>query len=261
MSQRVLAALLAIGAVMATLDLPVRAEPQTVFAAASLRNVMDAVLKAYAEAGHAPAVASYAASSTLARQIEQGAPADLFASADLDWMDYLQTRGLIRPETRINLLGNSLVVIAPATSTLTAVTIDRAGLEKALGPEGKLVTGDPKAVPVGRYARQALEHLHLWSALEARIASADNVRSALAFVARGEAPLGIVYATDAAVEPKVKVVATFPEGSHPPIIYPVALTKGASAGAEKLLAFLRMPQSTDLFTKAGFTILTPQHTQ
>lgn len=239
----------------------VRAASTTVFAAASLRTVMDVAVKSYADQTGEAVTPSYAASSTLAKQIEQGAPADVFASADLAWMDYLAERGAIEPSTRVNLLGNALVLIAPKNSALDRVALDRASLDKALGPDGKLVTGDPRAVPVGKYARHALDSLQLWSGLEPRIASADNVRSALAFVARGEAPLGIVYATDAAVEPNVKVVATFPVGSYPPIVYPFALTKSAGPEAGKFLAFLQGPTMSAVFVRAGFTVLAPQRTQ
>lgn len=236
------------------------AEALTVFAAASLKTVMDDAAKAYNAKTGIEIKASYAASSTLAKQIEQGAPADLFASADLEWMDYLQQRSLIRPASRVNLLGNSLVVIAPKTSVLQTLALDHTGFAAALGPDGKLVTGDPKAVPVGKYAKIALDTLGLWAELEPRIASADNVRSALAFVARGEAPLGIVYATDAAVEPNVKIVATFPANSHPPVIYPFAVTAAGDPKAAAFLAFLQTPDISKAFTAAGFTVLAKQPT-
>jgi molybdate transport system substrate-binding protein len=229
------------------------AESLTVFAAASLKNVIDDAAKAYTAKTGIEIKASYAASSVLARQIEQGAPADLFASADLDWMDYLEKKSLIRTDTRINLLGNSLVLIAPRSSALTILPLEEKALTDALGT-GRLVTGDINSVPVGKYAKIALQNLNLWPAVEAKIAGADSVRSALNFVAKGEAPLGIVYGTDAAIEPEVKIVATFPESSHPPVIYPFAVTAAGKDQARDFLNFLRRPEITVLFAKSGFTV-------
>jgi molybdate transport system substrate-binding protein len=198
---------------------------------------------------------SFAASSALAKQIEQGAPADIFASADLDWMDYLAQRKLIRPETRVDLLGNRLVVIAAKDSALKELKLDVASLKDALG-DGRLTTGEVTSVPVGKYAKTALEKLGLWAEVQPRLAMTESVRAALALVARGEAPLGIVYATDAAVEPKVKVVATFPPDSHPPIIYPFALTADAkSTSARQFLDFLQGPQARQAFAAQGFSLL------
>jgi molybdate transport system substrate-binding protein len=233
---------------------PIRAaESLTVFAAASLKNVIDDAAKAYTAKTGIEIRASYAASSVLARQIEQGAPADLFASADLDWMDYLEKKNLIKAETRVNLLGNSLVLIAPKSSPISILPLEVNALTDALGG-GRLVTGDINSVPVGKYAKIALQSLNLWPAVEAKIAGADSVRSALSFVAKGEAPLGIVYGTDAAVEPDVKVVATFPESSHPPVIYPFAVTLSGKNQARDFLNFLRRPEITAIFAKSGFTV-------
>ncbi|MBV8448533.1 MAG: molybdate ABC transporter substrate-binding protein, partial [Hyphomicrobiales bacterium] len=192
----------------------------TVFAAASLQDALAAAAKDFTASSGVAVKFSFDASSTLARQIEAGAPADLFASADLDWMDQLDARHLV--EHRINLLSNRLVVIAPKNAPLTTLVLDAPSIETALGG-GRLVTGAVETVPVGRYAKAALVKLGLWASVQSRIAPADNVRAALAYVARGEAPLGIVYATDAAAEPKVKIVASFPPQSYPPIVYPFAV--------------------------------------
>jgi molybdate transport system substrate-binding protein len=233
---------------------PARAEDTlTVFAAASLQDALNAAAKEFAATSGVPVKLSFDASSTLARQIEQGAPADLFASADIDWMDYLAKRNLIDPKTRIDLLGNRLVIVAPKDAALSELALDTASIERALGG-GRIATGAVETVPVGRYAKIALQKLGLWAALQTRIAPAENVRAALAYVARGEAPLGIVYATDAAAEPKVKIVATFPRDSHPPIIYPFAVTasaKGDAAG--RFLAFLQGPAAHTIFAAKGFS--------
>jgi molybdate transport system substrate-binding protein len=229
--------------------------PLTVFAAASLKNALDEAVAIHGQRTGTRVTVSYAASSALARQIEAGAPADLFISADLDWMDYLQTRQLIRPATRVNLLGNRLVLVAPSDSR-TSLAVERGmPLARALG-DGRLAVADPDAVPAGRYAKAALESLGVWSTVTAKLARAENVRAALAFVARGECPLGIVYATDAAAEPKVRIVGAFPAGTHPPIVYPAAITATAkSAGAASLLQFLGSAAAKPVFEKHGFTVL------
>lgn len=228
----------------------------TVFAAASLKNALDDANAAFTRETGTKVVASYAATSALVRQIEQGAPADVFLSADLRWMDHAIRSRLVKADTRTNLLGNRLVMIAPADATPGMVGIN-AGLDlSALLGDGRLVTGDVKAVPAGTYARAALETLGLWAIAEPRLAMVENVRAALALVARGEAPLGIVYETDARVEPKVKIVGAFPEGSHPAIIYPVAATMEARAGSGGYLAFLRGPVAARIFEGFGFTVLT-----
>lgn len=224
-----------------------------VLAAASLQESLEAVAKLWVAKGHAAPVLSFAASSALARQVEAGAPADLFISADEEWMDTLATKGLIRPQTRATMLGNSLVLIAPAASKIALDPVPGFALAQALGT-GKLALADPAGVPAGRYARQALEKLGVWDQVSARVAAGDNVRAALALVAQGEAPLGIVYATDAAAEHRVRVVATFPAASHVPITYPVAvLTTSRSPDAEALRAFLLSAEAQAVFRRYGFT--------
>jgi molybdate transport system substrate-binding protein len=230
-------------------------ESLTVFAAASLKNALDDVDAAFVKASGVKVAASYAASSTLAKQIEEGAPADVFASADIDWMDYAQQKKLIQDGTRVNLLGNRLVLIAPKDSPLGDVAIGPGFDLAALAGDGRIVTGDVRAVPVGRYAKAALEKLGAWAKAEAKMAMTENVRAALALVARGEAPLGIVYATDAKVEPGVKIVGTFPADSHPAIVYPFAATAGAKPQAERYLAFLRSAAAKAIFERYGFTML------
>lgn len=240
------------------LPLPARAEERkvVVFAAASLKNVLDEISAQWQrDSKDGVAAISYAASSALAKQIEQGAPAELFVSADLDWMDYLAQRGLIQPDTRRNLVGNRLVLVAPKDSSVQLEAKPGLPLLAALGSDGKLAVAAPE-VPAGKYARAALQALGVAASVESRLASAENVRAALTLVARGEAPLGIVYRTDAAAEPAVRVVATFPEDTHPAIVYPVALTKtSASDDAKGLLAFLSSAAARASFEKAGFTVL------
>lgn len=230
-------------------------ESITVFAAASLKNALDDVDAAFAKASGVKVTASYAASSTLAKQIEEGAPADVFASADVDWMDYVQSKKLIKNDTRIDLLGNRLVLIAPKTLQLADVTIGPGFDLAALAGDGRIVTGDVRAVPVGRYAKAALEKLGAWAKAAPKMAMTENVRAALALVARGEAPLGIVYETDAKIEPGVRIVGTFPADSHPPIIYPFAATAVAKPQAERYLAFLRTSAAKAVFERYGFTML------
>jgi len=227
-----------------------------VFAAASLKNALDEIAATWAKDSGKPAPRiSYAASSALARQMEQGAPADLFLSADLDWMDYAVAKNLIKADTRFNLLGNKIVLIAPKDSRTTTLAITGGDLAKALAG-GKLSMANVDAVPAGKYGKAALEKLGAWAAVKDSIAQAENVRAALLLVARGEAPLGIVYSTDAAAEPGVKVVATFPEHSHPPIIYPAAITKDSkNAAAKAFLDFLRSAKARTVFEKQGFTVL------
>jgi len=227
----------------------------TVFAAASMKNALDDIDTAYTAKTGVKIVASYAASSALAKQIEQGAPADIFLSADADWMDYATTRKAIKQPTRVNLLGNSIVLIAPKDSKIDNVTIGPGFDLAKLAGLGKIATGDVKAVPVGKYAKAALEKLGAWQAAEPKFAMAESVRAALTLVARGEAALGIVYSTDAKVEPGVKIVGTFPADSHPSIIYPVAATATAKAEAADYLAFLRSSAARALFEKYGFSFL------
>ena len=228
-----------------------------VFAAASLKNALDEVAAQWQRESGKKAAISYAASNTLIKQIEQGAPADIFISADLDWMDYGQQKGLIKPDTRSNLLGNRLVLVAPKDSNISANIqpgFDLAALLKG----GRLAMGNVDAVPAGKYGKAALEKLGAWVGVKDKIALAECVRAALVLVARGEAPLGIVYQTDAASDPTVKIVGTFPENTHPPIIYPVALTKDAT-GAEAIafLNFLRSAAARAAFERQGFTVLAP----
>jgi molybdate transport system substrate-binding protein len=227
----------------------------TVFAAASMKNALDDVDAAFTAKTGIGIVVSYAASSALAKQIEQGAPADIFVSADTDWMDYAVSRKTIAERTRVNLLGNNIVLIAPKDSKIAPVTIGP-GFDLAnLADAGKIVTGDVKAVPVGKYAKAALEKLGAWEAAAAKFAMAESVRATLTLVARGEAVLGIVYATDARIEPNVKVVGAFPADSHPAILYPVAATVTAKPKTADYLAFLRSPAAKTIFERYGFTFL------
>lgn len=227
----------------------------TVFAAASLKNSLDDVAGLWKAKTGGEVKLSYAASMTLAKQIENGAPADIFFSADRDTMDYLAKRSLLAPQTRADLLGNALVLVAPRDSTQKQLALNKASLEKAIG-SGRIAMGEPNSVPAGKYAKEAFTSLGLWAVVEPHAAYAENVRGALMFVAREESPLGVVYATDAASEPKVKVVATFPESSHPPIVYPLAATKAASGGATaRFLEFLRSGEAARVFKKYGFVVL------
>jgi molybdate transport system substrate-binding protein len=227
-----------------------------VFAAASLKNALDAAAAGFAkDTGRPTPKISYAASNTLAKQIEAGAPADVFLSADLDWMDYLASKDLIRPDTRVNLLGNRLVLIAPKDATVSLTIGSGFDLATALG-SGKLAMANVDAVPAGKYGKAALERFGVWEAVKSQVAQADNVRGALLLVSRGEAPLGIVYQTDAAADPNVKIVGVFPEDSHPPIIYPMAVTKDSThADAVAFVTYLRSGASKPAFEKQGFTVL------
>jgi molybdate transport system substrate-binding protein len=228
--------------------------PVTVFAAASLTNVMQELGDGYTKQSSIPVRFSFAASSALARQIENGAPADIFFSADLEWMDYLQAHNLVQPDSRHNVVGNRLVLIAPADSQIKLKIGPHFALASALG-KGRLATGDPDGVPVGRYARQALTALGVWNEVGERLVRADSVRSALAFVDRGEAVLGIVYETDALIDKNVHVVDVFPEDSHLPIVYPIALTRTARPEAAGFLAYVRGPAGNVAFKAYGFTPL------
>jgi len=230
-----------------------RADTLTVFAAASLKNAMDDVAVAWKAKGGSAVTTSYAASSTLAKQIEQGAPADIFISADTQWMAYLATRSLVTDPKE--LLGNRLVLIAGAQDEATTLEIHPGiDLAKALGG-GRLAVGDPSHVPAGIYAKEALQSLGAWDAVQSRLAPAADVRAALALVSRGEAPLGIVYETDARADPNVRIVAFFPEDSHAPIRYPAAQVKAShNPDAGKFLDFLKSPMATAIFTRYGFRI-------
>jgi len=225
-----------------------------VFAAASLTNVLEDIGAAYTQETGQAVKFSFASSAILARQIEAGARADVFFSADLEWMDYLDARSLIKRSTRADVLSNRLALVAPADSTLELRIAPNFPLATALG-KGRLATGDPDYVPVGRYAKSALMTLGVWNDVADRVVRADNVRSALAFVARGEAPLGIVYETDAKVDKKVRIIDLFPASSHPPITYPVATTAAAKPGAQAFTEYLRGPAAREIFQRYGFITL------
>ncbi len=230
-------------------------QPLTIFAAASLTNALRDVNAAWQKQGHPAFRAVLGSSSTLARQIEEGAPANLFASADLKWMDYLAARKLIVPETRRSLLGNTLVLIVPADNKVTVTIRPGFDLMKLLGKDGRIATGDPAHVPVGIYAEQALKKLGLWQQAKPRIAAAEDVRGALLLVERAEAPVGIVYSTDAAVSRQVRIAGTFPADSHPPIVYPFAVVKGGdSPAARQLMQFLAGPEASAIFARCGFKV-------
>lgn len=231
--------------------IPARAETVTVFAAASLKDALDENAKAYQEQSSDRIVVSYAASSALARQIEAGAPADVFISADLEWMDYLEKRRLIKADTRRNLLRNRLVLVAPVDSKVS-VDIARGFPLAALLGKGRLAMANPDAVPAGKYGKAALEALGVWRDVQSKVASTENVRAALVLVSRGEAPLGIVYRTDAAEDPRVRVVDIFPENTHPPIIYPAALTAKARPGGAPFMNWLYRVEARAIFKKHGF---------
>jgi molybdate transport system substrate-binding protein len=229
----------------------------TVFAAASMKNALDDINAAFTMRTGIKVVASYAASSALMKQIEEGAPADVFASADLEWMDYGSQKKVIKDDTRVNLLGNRLVLIAPKDSKLNEITIGPGFSLAQLAGDDRIATGDVRAVPVGKYAKAALEKLGLWDAAVSKFAMTENVRAALTLVARGEAPFGIVYATDAKVEPRVKVIGTFPADSHPEIVYPVAATVTAKPEADTYLRYLHSAAAKTVFEQYGFVYLIP----
>jgi molybdate transport system substrate-binding protein len=222
-----------------------------VFAAASLANVLTDLDEAFTARTGIRVTSSLAASSTLAKQVEAGAPADVYFSADLQWMDYLEQRGLLRPGSRRDVVGNSLVLIAPAASPLRVRIAPGFNLAKLLGG-GHLAIADPDSVPAGIYGREALQKLGVWNSIAPRMVRAENVRAALEYVARGDAPLGIVYRTDALVEKQVRIVGVFPASSHAPIVYPVALTRRAGGAAARYLAFITSADARPIFRKWGF---------
>ena len=230
--------------------------PLTVFAAASLQEAMDEAAAAYQAATGQPVRVSYAGSPALARQVEQGAPADVFFSADLGWMDHLQGKGLVDPATRRELLGNSLVLVAPARSAARPLALTAGSdLLPLLGQDGRIALALTASVPAGKYARAAFTSLGLWDALAPRLAEAENVRAALLLVARGETPLGVVYASDARAEPRVRVLATFPGGSHPPIVYPVArVAASRHPHAARFVEWLQSPAAMAIFRGRGFRV-------
>lgn len=231
------------------------ADNVTVYAAASATNAIHEIGALYEKEHGVKITASFAASSALAKQIEAGAPAGVFISADLKWMDYLQQQGKLAAGTRRNLLGNQLVMIAPKGNAFPVKMEKTFAIGKAF--EGKWCTGDPVSVPVGGYAKQALTALGWWQSLEPRLVVTQDVRAALAFVERGECAMGIVYETDAKVSDKVTLLGAFPPDTHQPVVYPVALTEGADQGAQRFLAFLRSKPAADIFTRYGFTVLGP----
>ena len=233
-------------------------KPVLVFAAASLKNALDEIGAGWQREAGKRATVSYAASSALAKQIEAGAPADVFVSADLAWMDYVAAKRLVREGTRANLLRNRIVLIAPAASAARIDIAPNMALAPLLGG-GRLAMANTEAVPAGKYGKAALVALGAWDGVKDRIAQAENVRAALLLVARGEAPLGIVYSTDAAAEPKVKIVGTFPEATHPPIVYPMAiLARSANADARAYADYLRSPAAKAAFERHGFAVLGAQ---
>jgi molybdate transport system substrate-binding protein len=239
--------------------LPIAADSQyktiTVFAAASMKNALDDVNETFTTTTGIKVVTSYDASSALMKQIEGGAPADAFVSADLKWMDYGVEKKVINESTRIDLLGNVLVLIARKDSKIDHVDIEPGFDLAKLADDGRIATGDVKEVPVGLYAKAALERLGAWPSVESKMAMTVNVRAALAYAARGEALLSIVYATDAKVEPGVKVVGVFPDNPHDPIVYPVAATVNAKPGTTQYLAFLQSAEAKSIFEGYGFSVL------
>lgn len=231
------------------------AEKVTVFAAASLKNALDDVTAAWKAESGKDVTTSYAASSALAKQIESGAPADIFVSADLDWMDYLAGKKLIKEDTRKSLLGNSIVLVASKDKAEPVELKKGLDLAKLLG-DGRLAMGAVDSVPAGKYGKAALESLGIWSSVESKVAGAESVRAALLLVSRGEAPYGIVYKTDAAADKEVAIVGTFPEDSHKPIVYPIAiLADSKNADAVSLLDYIKSNKAVPLFEKQGFTVL------
>ena len=249
--------LVAIALFIALAGRPAAAADLLVFVAASLKNALDDAIADYGKRTGVKVDASYAASGPLAKQIENGAPADLFISADLDWMDEVAKHDLIRPESRINLLGNRLVLVTAKDNPVAITLAPQSNLLAAL-KGGRLAVGDPQSVPAGKYGQAALEKLGLWAGVEPQLARAESVRAALALVSRSEAPLGIVYATDAAADTGVRIAADFPTASYPPIIYPAALVKASTnAGAKAFLDYLEGPDAAPFFTRQGFTRLPP----
>ena len=231
------------------------ADDVLVFAAASLKNALDDTVAAYEKSGGGAIKVSYAASSALAKQIESGAPADIFISADLDWMNDVQKNNAIKPETRANFFGNVLVLVEPADSTKTVDIMPGFPLATMIG-DGKLAMANPDSVPAGKYGKAALQKLGVWDAVEKKIASAEDVRAALLFVSRKEAPFGIVSQTDTAADKGVKIAGVFPADTYPPIIYPAALTASSkNPEAAKFLAYLHSDAAKPFFEKQGFSVL------
>lgn len=248
---------LAFAVSLAAIPSPTAAQDKslTIFAAASMKNALDEIDAAYTAKSGVKITVSYGPSSGLAKQIEQGAPADVFISADTDWMDYAASKKTINESSRVNLLGNSIVLIAPKDSKVDNASIGPGFDLAKLAGDGRIATGDVKSVPVGKYGKAALEKLGSWQAAESKFAMAESVRAALTLVARGEAVLGIVYSTDAKAEPGVKIIGTFPADSHPAIVYPVAATTTAKPEASDYLAFLRSTAAKNILEKYGFKFL------
>ena len=248
---------LLVGIAMPALPVRSQGEGPVIFAAASLKNALDAVNETWRKETGKKAVISYGASSALAKQIEQAAPAQMFISADLEWMNYLSARNLIKPDTRTSLLGNKIVLIAPKDKAQAVEIKPGFDLTRILG-DGRLAMANVNSVPAGKYGKAALEKLGVWDTVSRKIAQAENVRAALLLVSRGEAPAGVVYQTDAAADPNVAIIGTFPEETHPPIIYPIALTANAShPDAAGFLDFIRSAKAKPLFEAQGFTVLSP----
>ena len=242
--------------VVATWPLPAQAQFRDilVFGAASLKNALDEANNLFLFENGSGIKVSYGASSTLAKQIENGAPADVFISADLDWMDYLAERKLIKPETRAKFLGNKLVLVTGANSNVALTIGQNFPLAQALG-NGRLAMAEPASIPAGKYGKAALEKLGVWASVANKVAPAQDVRAALLLVSRGEAPLGIVYQTDAAADKNVKIVGTFPESSHPPIIYPIAILANSTNGVTPVyVQYLLSPKAEPFFEKQGFVV-------
>ena len=238
---------------------PVRAAPRpvTIFAAISLKTALDQITPTIEKKTNLSVRCVYASSAALARQIEQGAPADLFWSADREWMDWCIARNLMRADTVHDALGNQLVMVAPQDAPYANLDLTHQGIAAALGT-GRIALGETRSVPAGRYAREALTHLGLWDWLATRLAETDNVRSALLLTARSETPLGIVYKSDAHAEPRVKIIATFPNASHKPIVYPIGIMREAMLEpAQAVMSALRSQDAKDVFRREGFSILSP----
>lgn len=253
----ILAAVLAAPAFFGAAQPALAADP-VVFAAASLKNALDDVAAAYHEKTGKSVAISYAGTSTLVHQIEQGAPADIFFSADMSWMDYAVEHKLVQPETRRTLLGNEIVLVIPKDSSASITIAPGMDLAGLLGSDGHLAMANVDSVPAGKYGKASLEALGVWDSVAAQVVQSENVRLAMAFVARGEAPAGIVYATDAAAEPAVKVIGAFPADSHKPILYPVAMTAGSTnPDAKAFFAFLTSDAAVPAYRKQGFTIVSP----
>ena len=259
-TRRVFTAALAAAALMLAAGGTRPAEAQNkdvvILAAASLKNALDEASAAWNKQTGKSTKVSYAASSVLAKQIESGIPADIFISADVPWMDYVAERKLIKAPSRSDFLGNQIVLIAAKDSKIDLKVDKGFGLRAALGNDGRLAMGNVDSVPAGKYGKAALESLGVWSSVADRVAQAENVRMALTLVSRGEAPLGIVYKTDAASDPNVRIVGAFPDGSHPPIIYPMALlATSTNPDAQAFVDYLKSPAGKPFFEKQGFTVL------